>query len=288
MSYRETTIELPHQSIAVKLWGDPNHLPVLALHGWLDNAATFDRLAPYLQNIHLIAIDLPGHGHSGHKPPDMPIHLIDFVIDTIRIARALSLKRYAILGHSLGAAIASLVAGTVPQEILGIALIDGLGPLSTDAPQAPYQLQSYIQEISRKKLPSTLSYATPSDAVDARLKVGHIKRSSVETLVERGLKENGSGKWCWRTDPRLLLPPAIQLTEDQVLAFIAAIEAPVLVIRPDAGYPFPPELVNPRLTAVKNINVYEVPGEHHVHLDTPEIVAKPLNAFFKFLPRSTN
>ena len=66
---RELTLDLPHLRLAARAWGDPSLPPLLALHGWLDNAASFDRLAPLLcEHFHIVALDLPGHGRSGHRP----------------------------------------------------------------------------------------------------------------------------------------------------------------------------------------------------------------------------
>lgn len=76
------------QRIAVKCWGDEqspikilvtlslffrifSHTFQKALHGWLDNAATWDTLAPYLithLGARLVAMDFSGHGHSSHAP----------------------------------------------------------------------------------------------------------------------------------------------------------------------------------------------------------------------------
>lgn len=54
-------------------WGQPDAPPLLALHGWLDNAASFARLAPLLaKHRRAIALDMPGHGHSAHLPPNAP------------------------------------------------------------------------------------------------------------------------------------------------------------------------------------------------------------------------
>ena len=63
----EITLKIPGFSIAGLTLGKPENPPILALHGWLDNANSFAPLAPYLQhNFYLIAVDLPGHGHSSH------------------------------------------------------------------------------------------------------------------------------------------------------------------------------------------------------------------------------
>lgn len=53
-----------------KWWGPTSEQPIIAIHGWQDNAGTWDRLIPLLPgNIPVLAIDLPGHGLSSHYPP---------------------------------------------------------------------------------------------------------------------------------------------------------------------------------------------------------------------------
>ena len=51
--------------------------PVLLVHGWLDNCYSF---VPLLTQLPLdkryIAIDLPGHGHSSHKPKSAYTNLL--------------------------------------------------------------------------------------------------------------------------------------------------------------------------------------------------------------------
>jgi pimeloyl-ACP methyl ester carboxylesterase len=50
---------------------------VLAVHGWMDNAGTFDKLFPLLpRSLYIMAIEMPGHGRSSHFPAGMPYHYI--------------------------------------------------------------------------------------------------------------------------------------------------------------------------------------------------------------------
>ena len=59
---------------------------IVALHGWLDNGASFLPLVPHLDECHLVCVDLPGHGHSDHKPT--PYVFVDWLDDLHQIAQA--------------------------------------------------------------------------------------------------------------------------------------------------------------------------------------------------------
>lgn len=52
-----------------KWWGSKDKQPIIAIHGWQDNAGTFDPLVELLPtNLSILCIDLPGHGRSSHIP----------------------------------------------------------------------------------------------------------------------------------------------------------------------------------------------------------------------------
>lgn len=54
----ELELQTPWLRLAARAWGPSGGLPVLAVHGWLDNAASFDVLAPLLPGMRLVAVDL--------------------------------------------------------------------------------------------------------------------------------------------------------------------------------------------------------------------------------------
>ncbi len=80
----------------------------------------------------MIALDLPGHGIPITCRPAPRYHYIDYVRTVLAAADALQLSRFNLLGHSLGAGIASLVAAAMPERIERLLLIEGLGPLGDD------------------------------------------------------------------------------------------------------------------------------------------------------------
>ena len=129
----ERSIALPQLTLRAQVWGSNDAPPLLALHGWLDNAGSFARLAPLLAaRFRVIVLELPGHGHSDHLAAGASYRYLDYVQAVLAAADAMQLERYALLGHSLGAGIAALVATTMPGRIERLLLIEGLGPLGDD------------------------------------------------------------------------------------------------------------------------------------------------------------
>ncbi|MEE6517181.1 hypothetical protein FKM82_027230, partial [Ascaphus truei] len=82
---KELRFAVPWGQLAAKAWGPQEGRPVLCLHGWLDNANTFDRLIPLLpQACHYVALDFSGHGMSSHRPPGVRYEHLDYVTDVHR------------------------------------------------------------------------------------------------------------------------------------------------------------------------------------------------------------
>jgi pimeloyl-ACP methyl ester carboxylesterase len=259
--------------LAAREWGPTDGIPTLALHGWLDNAASFDHVAPRLPGLRLCCLDLPGHGLSEHLPPGGSYAFIDMVAHVHGAVAALGWERFCLLGHSLGAAIASILAGAMPGRIQRMVLIDGLGPLTEDPKHAAERLTKALRDEVHKQGRTATIHRTREDAVKRlRTAMARIGREGAETLVARGLREVDGG-FMWRSDPRLRLASRVRLTEEQVLVILRAVECPTLLVRCGDGYPFAPTAHSARVAALRESTMIEIPGGHHVHLDDPEPVA---------------
>ena len=66
----EVRLSLPHIELAAHLFGPEGGLPVIALHGWLDNANSFARLAPKLKGLRIIALDMACLLYTSPSPRD--------------------------------------------------------------------------------------------------------------------------------------------------------------------------------------------------------------------------
>ncbi|KAM6213852.1 LOW QUALITY PROTEIN: serine hydrolase-like protein 2 [Sarcoramphus papa] len=109
--FSELKFPVPWGHVAAKAWGPLEGHPVLCLHGWLDNANTFDKLIPLLpRDYYYVAMDFSGHGLSSHRPAGSPYHFLDYVSDVRRVAAALQWRRFTLMGHSMGGSVGGMVS----------------------------------------------------------------------------------------------------------------------------------------------------------------------------------
>lgn len=269
----EQTITLPHLTLRAQVWGDASAPPLLALHGWLDNAASFALLAPLLASTRrVVALELPGHGHSDHLAAGGRYHYMDYVQTVLDTAEALQLARYTLLGHSLGAGIASLVAAAAPQRIERLLLIEGLGPLGDDGSDTLSRYRAALAPRTQSRR-SLRVFRSIEEAVNARCLASGMPPALARPIVERGLIEDEGG-WRWRSDPRLTQPSPVRLAETQVHALLHGIEAPTALLLSTPATPYlPSTTMQARAASVANIRVSHLDGGHHLHLEHPGAVA---------------
>jgi pimeloyl-ACP methyl ester carboxylesterase len=274
------TLTIPGYTIAYKTAGDPKHPPLFALHGWLDNANSFDRLAALLEDrFYFIALDLPGHGHSSHLPPGCYYHVTDALLIIMQILDALGLQKIHLLGHSMGACLASLLAGLEPARFASLFLIEGLGPFSSPAETACQQMSDYFLASRVKKGRKHKGYKHVDAAAEARAAKGYVSFDIAKVLCERGLEER-EGTYYWRHDARLLVASPLRLTEGQILSFLKAVTAKSTLLLASEGFSFDTPLLQARIQAVKNLTIERLTGGHHIHMEQPEAVAAFIRSSF--------
>ena len=269
----EITVRLAHLSLRAQAWGDRSAPPLLAVHGWLDNAASFALLAPLLATRYrVIALELEGHGHSDHLPAGADYRFLGHVQSVHAAADALQLSRYTLLGHSLGAGVASLVAAAAPQRIERLLLIEGLGPLGDDGSRTLQRLREALADRTERARPLRV-FGTIEQAVRARCMASGMHAELAQPIVERSLIETDGG-WRWRSDPQLTRPSPVWLAESQVQALLKGITVPtrLLLAQPAAPY-LPSAPLRARAACVADIQVVHMDGSHHLQLEHPHAVA---------------
>jgi len=266
---------------SAQAWGNPEHLPVLALHGWLDNSSSFFALASHLKNVYIVALDLAGHGKTAHRISSAPYNIWEDVPEIFAIAEQLGWEKFALLGHSRGAIISVLAAGTFPERISHLALIEGALPELVSSEDAPRQLASSIKGINARLGKNLTSYPNLASAIKARENgMFPLSYQAAKLLTERGTKQSEQG-YSWSSDQRLLAPSAVKLLPEQMTAFVAQITCPISLVLGEEGMP---KLFPRFINSIKNhpkINFTILPGGHHLHMEQEVAeVAAIFNPFF--------
>ncbi|XP_053886285.1 serine hydrolase-like protein 2 isoform X3 [Malaclemys terrapin pileata] len=292
----ELKFPVPWGHIAAKAWGSPQGRPVLCLHGWLDNANTFNRLIPLLpKDYYYMAMDFGGHGLSSHRPAGFPYHFLDYVSEIRRVTAALKWSRFTLMGHSLGGSVAGMFSCIFPEMVDKLILVESYGFFP-----APQEGDAWLNS-KRKVIERLLSLEenkhqppkirSPQEALQRLLQANsHLTEESGRILLQRGATEVPGGL-VYNRDMRALTHNQDSLTLEQCVSFLNKIQASVLMIIAQDGI-FNPEAENMSQNFVKplreafqsNLKHYqfaEVTGNHFVHLNEPEVVAGLINIFLK-------
>lgn len=270
MAPRERRFDLPGLSLAAAEWGDPGGRPVLAAHGWLDNAGSFDLLAPLLPGCHIVSLDLAGHGASGWRSPDAAYPIWQDAGDLLEVMDALEWPRASLLGHSRGAGVAMLFAAAFPQRVDKLVLLEGGVPLVGTAEDAPRALAKAL--LDRRSLLGKTGrvFSDRATAIEERSAgFSKVSPAAAEILARRSLRAVPGG-FRWHADQRLKGESELRLTAEHVRAFVRRVEAPVLMILAEES-PFRELPIYRDITSeFRSIEVVRLPGGHHFHLEGAE------------------
>lgn len=212
----------------------------LLLHGWLDQGSSLFDLAQGLSDLgEVFVLDFRGHGHSEWIGPGGYYHFFDYLrdIEELLVSPCSALCRAPIwlVGHSMGGAVSTLVAGTVPEKIHGLVLLEGSGPAALPASAALKRSQRWLQDLRRfgagprhSDSPGVLKARLASlyPAFDAAL----LERFAIDAMVH----EEGKG-WRWRYDPLHRCTNPLPFQQEIYLRFASAYPGPVLQIYGEAS-----------------------------------------------------
>jgi pimeloyl-ACP methyl ester carboxylesterase len=182
---REAVDVEPGRRLSALVWGDAAP-ELLLLHGGAQNAHTWDTVALALDRP-LVAIDLPGHGHSdgprgGFADPACNAE------DVAAAVRALAPEARAVVGMSLGGLTALALAARAPELVRSLVLVDvtpgvdeGKATAITAFINGPESFPSFDEILAR-----TVEF-NPTRTVSS------LRRGILHNAVQR---EDGS--WVWR------------------------------------------------------------------------------------------
>jgi pimeloyl-ACP methyl ester carboxylesterase len=173
--------------VSALVWGDAEPEIVL-VHGGAQNAHTWDTVALALDRP-LVAVDLPGHGHSDWRD-DRRYWPADNANDVATVMRALAPSVDLVVGMSLGGLTSIALAARDPELVPRLVLVDVTPGVDREkaAPIAafvagPERFESFDEILER-----TIAF-NPTRT-----------ESSLRRGILHNAREQDDGSWTWRYD----------------------------------------------------------------------------------------
>ncbi len=144
--------------------------PVIMLHGLTDNALCWNRIPVLLEvEFDVVLLDARGHGLSGLDACGASLDVQ--ADDVLALIDQLELLQPVLIGHSMGAVVAALIAARMPKAVRGVVLID-----------PPWRDEAEIKDNGKERYPESV-----------RAGFRENKNSDLAALMARGRADNP----CW-------------------------------------------------------------------------------------------
>jgi len=269
-----------------RTWGREGAPKLFMLHGFQDVSASWQFTVDALGgDWHVIAPDWRGYGLTDWSGQDT-YWFPDFVADLDAILDHFEPELpSALVAHSMGASVAALYAGAVPQKIRKFVSVEGFGGPPAIAEEAPRRYAKWLRQIVRGE--EQRPYADFADFAERMMAENRrLTSERAAFLVQHWGKEEPDGTVVRRADPahKVVRPTPSRL--DEAIACWRQISAPVLLVegansRAVAQQRSKPEEYEERLAAFQTLADIEriEDAGHNIHHDQPEALAKVIERF---------
>lgn len=248
-------------------WGGDGPV-VLLLHGFLEHAQTWYRVAPHLAaaGYRVYALDWRGHGDSDWVGRGGYYHFIDYTADLAGIVPQLA-PRVALVAHSMGGGVAVTYAGAYPDRVTALVSVEGLGVPDGDPDSVPERVRTWIDDLGRAGGRSQRRMTL--EAAARRLSEGVFRFSPeiARHMAEHGTRRDGDG-YVWKFDPLHQTRAPQPYYVAQARAFWRRVACPVHYIDgSDTPLGLPPEELEDRLRILRAGRTTIGGSGHHPHME---------------------
>jgi len=259
------------RDLALHEWGDPGAPRIVCLHGVAGHGRHFAMLAEdALDDFHVLAPDLLGHGLSPYEPPwDLDAHLT-------AVSKAVGVEPAAYVGHSFGGRLAFEVAARSPERVTRLVLLD-------PAIWLPPEVALFAAESSRKER----SYVSFEEAVEQRYVESQLHgapRELVEAELRVHLSEDDEGLHRYRYCQSAVVVAYSELARRPTP--FESVRVPTLLVLGRDSYLSYDHLLDAHREALGDLlEVVVVPGGHTLLWDAFEETSEAVGGFLSAAAR---
>jgi pimeloyl-ACP methyl ester carboxylesterase len=263
-------------------WGDAKEETIVLIHGIRDQGRSWEPFFASLLALgcpikHAVALDLRGHGDSDWAGISRGYQHEDFLSDLAGLLGHLDRDCFTLIGHSLGGSMALLYAGTFPDKVKRLVLLESLGPFARSDDEVPEIMAERLNGRNYIEIP--FPYASLEDAAKALQKrFPLISDSAAAHMARHGTRQVGKA-YRWKHDPLLRYRTTTMLSEGQIEAFIRRVTCPILFAYGSES-DFIKSVRGPRVKRFNNAQIVSIEGAgHHIPHEKPDELARVVGAF---------
>jgi pimeloyl-ACP methyl ester carboxylesterase len=263
-------------------WGESNEETIVFIHGIRDQGRSWE---PFIASLlalgcpikHAVALDLRGHGDSDWAGISRGYQHEDFLSDLSGLLGHLDRDCFTLIGHSLGGSMALLYAGTFPEKVKRLVLLESLGPFARSDDEVPEIMAERLNGRNYIEIP--FPYASLDDAAKALQKrFPLISDSAAAHMARYGTRQVGK-TYRWKHDPLLRYRTTTMLSEGQIEAFIRRLTCPILFVYGTES-DFIKSVRGPRVKRFKDAQIVSIEGAgHHIPHEKPDELARVVGSF---------
>ena len=254
-------------TLAVEDWGEPGSPRVVCLHGVTSHGRHFAQLATKaLDDFHVLAPDLLGHGSSPYEPPwSIGAHL-DEIVRTVGTEPAM------LVGHSFGGRLAYELAARAPKLVPRLVLLD---PALLVFP--------HVALFAAENARQDRSYVSFAEGLDRRYDESQLQEAPRELLEEElagHLILHDDGRYRYRYCQSAVVAAYGEMASSPP-AF-DRVRVPTLLVLGERSYlPYDHLLDAHREALGDRLRVVTVPGGHSVLWDALDETAAAVGSFLR-------
>ncbi|ODN05856.1 putative serine hydrolase [Orchesella cincta] len=292
-TFNEVGIPVPGGILAGKLWEHRNKAlasanvpPIVCLHGWLDNAGTFDLMIPYLitPSTKFFCLDFPGHGMTSYCPEWWYDGHLEGILATRRVAKHFGWDKFSILGHSMGGIVGFLYTAYFPDEVHKLVALENMSTLAVPGGcniQMMRMSMNLLFDVEERMKAGKKSYGY--DEILKKIyegRLGTISKEGCVALLKRGSSKVDQNEFQFSYSLRTHIPGQEGRTPPEMTLKLAnEVTSPVCFIKADPGNKYETKEDSEKFLSVlrknlgDNFEYHKVPGTHHFHLNDPQLIA---------------
>jgi malonyl CoA-acyl carrier protein transacylase len=274
----EKFLEFRGNQMCVCSWGSQDNPVVLCVHGILEQGLAWQEVAHPLvsKGYRVVAPDLFGHGRSSHFEMVTAYNSLTFLAQIDRVIQELPDQPLFLVGHSMGAMLAAMIASVRPQKVKALMLVEPPLPSEENKQEPINQLTTFLEYFASS--PQHPIFPDVATAARRLRQVTPALSAEFSYILAQRTTEPCEGGVRWNWDPILRTRSTLSFNSfnggrSQYLEMLKHIQVPTTLVYGDSSQLNRPEDLQQQQTAMAHAKRVFVSGGHNLHIEAASALA---------------